>query len=93
MTQEQSQLLGKLRDCGVCLCRHCQMRRAAADEIERLQAIVDRLPRFADGTPAIRGDHVYWDHGGWGEVGDHRTEDLIHGYPTPRAAEQARAGK
>lgn len=34
--------------------------REAADEIERLRAIVGRLPKTADGVPVVSGDKVYW---------------------------------
>jgi hypothetical protein len=33
----------------------------AADEITRLQAIIDRLPKTADGVPIVPGDTIWFD--------------------------------
>lgn len=45
-------LLEMLREpCGEPDCGHCGLERQAADEIERLQAIVNRLPKDAEGNP------------------------------------------
>lgn len=37
----------------------CAGRQASQAKIERLQAIVDRIPKFADGSPALPGDEAW----------------------------------
>jgi len=44
------------KDCSPVLSKAC---RSAADEIDRLQAIVDRLPKTADGIPVTPGMKVW----------------------------------
>ena len=97
-------LLKMLREpCEIEKCGHCHLERQAADEIERLRAIVDRLPTTADGVPIVPGMAIYqidgspaivsgydW-HGDWWEI------ELEHDrflpadecYSTREAAEKA----
>ncbi len=62
-------LLDRLRDCGVCKCSHCQMRRDAADEIERLQEEIaclrptGRSAVYDDYTATVSIVTEFWRHG------------------------------
>lgn len=64
----------------------------AADELDRLQAIVERSTAVTeDGVRVILDDHVFWWHGGWAVVD--RSElgmKLSQRYSTREAAEKAR---
>ena len=86
------------------VCNRCIMAHEAADEIERLQAMIDRLPTTADHVPIVPGMTIYqsdgspvivsgydW-HGDWWEI------ELEHDgflpsdevYSTREAAEKAK---
>lgn len=74
--------------------------RAAADHMERLEAIVDTTFKLADGTPATRGMNAWCNYRGvrGGAVRcvvetETLNFDIEMAYPTPEAAEKHEKGR
>lgn len=52
----QNRNADRLKPC----CGKCELRWKAADELDRLQAIVDRLPKDGEGNTIFDGDDLYF---------------------------------
>jgi len=69
----------------------CPRARAVANEVHRLQAIVDKLPKTADGVPVVPGDIAYTTDGRSMRINTSASGHVISDcYSTREAAEAAK---